>query len=306
MNTIKVVSININGLKRKLTLLKQFILTNSINILFIQEIHALDLDILTSWSQRCNFLLYHNSQTNKQVNPSHFKQGTAILINQNNTNYISIQCRNLVKNRVQILDITFPNTAFLFLNIYLPSGGSIKAIQSRYDLIQTIYSSLSENCTKDIFLLGDFNLVLSNSDRTGQFHPNSIDKILLNSLLLDFNLIDIYRKFYPYKRLYSYVKPSGSSRLDRIYVSLSQETSIKDTDYITCSFSDHCQCPFVTFQISSSVTSSIRKYHYWKLNDSILARKSTLQAIKSFILNYIANVPSSIPPILLWEKLKQN
>ena len=91
------------------------------------------------------------------------------------------------------------------------------------------------------------------------------------------NLVDIWRKIHPFKRLFTYHNPDKTihTRLDRIYTS--KKIKIK-TSKIQPFLSDHDGVS-VTFQISEE---NPRGSGIWKMNTSILQQKQFKEFFKAF------------------------
>ena len=76
---IKIGSININGLNNKLNLIHNMIIDNNLNILCVQETHAIDLTKLEKWASLLNYKVYiHQFYNLPQMKFS--KEGTITII----------------------------------------------------------------------------------------------------------------------------------------------------------------------------------------------------------------------------------
>lgn len=305
MANLKLVSININGLQSSLPPLLQFIIKNGFHLIFLQETHVIHFQTLKSWAQKYNFEILLNSRYGSKLDPT-FKSGTAIIINLPSFNIppSEIEHNVIISNRAQALTLKVNDSLFRFVNLYLHTGNSPRACQLRTHSIETIQDFLIENPSSiqsKLYVLGDFNFVLSPNDRTGNYRPNTKDKIRFLRFLQDHNLVDSFRSKHPDKISYSYFSPKSASRLDRIYMTLDQVNTISKADYITCSFSDHSQIP--TLQVKLSAL-SINRSTYWKLNDSLLSKPTSKSAIKIFISLLIEKTDPFASPIAWWDKFK--
>ena len=301
MASLKFASLNINGIQNKLENLTTFIKSNSIHVLAIQEAHVINRDAIQSWAISQNFLFYPN--TLQAMNNS-FKAGTAFILYPQLLHIQDIFSYNIINNRVQLLNFKYQNINKYqnLFNVYFPSGTSTKNLKYRTNCIQNLYDILIDRKQQDIYLLGDFNLVLSPLDRTGHFYPNSIDKILFQSILSTFNLTDVFRQTFPDKKTFSYIKSNTASRIDRIYIPTFTLNQIVSTCYTPVTFSDHCYSPSITIKPCTQPTHSSKTY--WKLNDSLLQKTYNCQAIDTFISNFIENNNCFLAPIYQWETLK--
>ena len=93
-----------------------------------------------------------------------------------------------------------------------------------------------------------------------------------------YNLVDIWRKINPSKRLFTYHNPDKTihTRLDRIYISKKIKT--KTCKIQPTSLSDHDGVS-VTFQISEENPGGSG---IWKMNTSVLKHKKFKEILQSF------------------------
>ena len=105
-----------------------------------------------------------------------------------------------------------------------------------------------------------------------------IDKTKTTEIKNEHNLVDIWRKNNPFKRLFTYHNHVNTthSRLDRIYLSKTNNT--KTCKIMPNSFSDHDAVPVLT-QISKE---NPRGPGTWKLNTSILNLKQFRKTFQQF------------------------
>ena len=154
----------------------------------------------------------------------------------------------ILPNYIQSLSFTLSDINYTLINCYLPSRNSSPQTSHRTKAIKTLTSYLHKLDYKNnkIIIVGDFNLMTNPIDRTGHFTFNTIDKILFQKLLSNFDLIDSYRYLYPYSKTFSFSCSHPTSRLDRIYIFSSLTFKITQSSYCKITFSDHNKGPSLT------------------------------------------------------------
>ena len=98
-----------------------------------------------------------------------------------------------------------------------------------------------ENGQENI-ILGDFNCTMSNIDRSNH-QANNIEygRQELLKLIEKNGLVDVYRKRYPKKQVFTYFKPNSNvkSRIDMSFLSESLYPWVTDVGTVPATFSDH-------------------------------------------------------------------
>ena len=301
---LKITSLNINGFNKSTDQLSRFINQHNIHLICLQETHTIQLQQLSHFSQSHNLLAYPNVDQSLSPQITH-RQGTLTLINTQLLELTSqmITTHTILQNYIQSLSFTLYNTNYTLINCYFPSGKTSTQTSQRIKTIQKLTSYLQNLKYKNrkLIIVGDFNLVLNQIDRTGHFSPNTNDKILFQNLLSNFDLIDSYRFLYPNTKTYSFSRSKPTSRLDRIYISSSLTIKITQSSYHNITFSDHNKIPIIALKLPSKTTF---KSSHWKLNDSILSKPTIYQNIQYYIKTF-HNPPNPIQqPLQWWDFLK--
>ena len=82
----------------------------------------------------------------------------------------------------------------------------------------TLFSAITEFPNNDLILAGDWNLVLNNQlDKDGRHpHANKNSKERLKSYMKFLNLNDVFRNFFPSKKVFTRIQlqPYTATRLD--------------------------------------------------------------------------------------------
>ena len=251
---IKFTSINVNGFNKSDNKLAHFITHNNIHFTCIQETHTIHHQQLSHFSYQHNFLVFPNTDLSLTPQISH-RPGTLVILNTNqihlNTQMISPHI--ILPNYIQSLSFTLSDNNYTLINCYLPSGKTSFQTSHRIKAIKTLSSYLHNLDFKNrhLIIAGDFNPVIIKIDRTGHFTPNTNDKILFQTILSNFDLIDSYRFLYPHSKTFSFSRLQPISRLDRIYISSPLISKISLSSYCNISFSDHNKAPHLTLKIPS-------------------------------------------------------
>ena len=157
------------------------------------------------------------------------------------------------------------NQIFQFINIYAPANPKNK---------KTFYKEQQKFIEKknNTILAGDFNMIEDFfldklGGNTSSIHLIGLEKI--TEIKNKHNLVNMWRKINPSKRLFTYHNPDKTihTRLDRIYICKKLKT--KTSKIQPTSLSDHDGMS-VTFQISEE---NPRGSGIWKMNTSILKKK---------------------------------
>ena len=160
-----------------------------------------------------------------------------------------IKSHIILHNYIQAISFTLHNVNFTLINCYLPSGNTSPKISQLVKAIQNI-NCLSNNFRRRIFVIaGNFNLVINPIDRTGDFSPNTNDKIIFHKLISNFDLIDSYCHFHPHTKIFSFSHLHPISRLDRIYTSSTLIPNISQTSHQDNALSDHNNFPSIIIKI---------------------------------------------------------
>lgn len=302
MSLIRIVTINTQGLQSSLNKLSNLIHSQHIHIAFLQETHHIKSQTITNFAHTNNFEILTNTHEHEHDSTQH-RQGTAIILNKtllSKFKQASYDTQNILPKRIQILNFKLSSIKYVFINVYHTSGKSPKIRKNEIEIIQDHIKNLKPSTTK-IFILGDFNFVLNKIDRTGLFHPSTIDKLYFSKLITQFNLTDAFRKLNPNLRQYTLIHSQHASRLDRIYIPLDQISNIQTCNHIPITFSDHKQAPTITIKLTEP---NKHKSTYWKLNTSILKSESNINCIKAFIEQLINRNMIKPNPLTWWEKFK--
>jgi exonuclease III len=193
MYVYKVATLNINGIANstRLKMLEEFIYVHDIDIALLQEVTCPQLPILHRYTQH--------------VNTGTERRGTAIIAKN------GIPLSN-IKKLPSGTGIAATYNGTRIINIYAPSGAAKK--QEREKFYNNEIAHLLTTNQHELILVGDFNCVIQHTDATGQ---NNHSRALTN-LVRGLKLNDAWNARIS-KTVYTHYTPTGSSRIDRIYIS---------------------------------------------------------------------------------------
>ena len=253
---INIATYNIAGisLPEKKQIMLNFFLQHQLDIVCLQEITFNHCPILTQ---------HYNMHTN--LGPR--KHGTAVLVRH------GLRVKNAQlepEGRLLSLEVQ----GITFVCIYAPSGDGNKLARDHFFRITVPAYCTTYNTP--FVLLGDFNAVEELSDRkstkNNQPKVRPSDIIALRELTTSFELTDVWRAIRKSEPGWTFTRPSGQARLDRIYT----RNTIKFSDILTHTlpFSDHSALVAVIQTSASIRRAPFRPNGLWKLNTSILIEES--------------------------------
>lgn len=242
----KVVTININAIavQVKKMLLKEFIVKNDIDIVFMQEVQFEDFSFIHS----------HDAFVNIDVT----NKGTAILIRKS-LNYSQL----LMDPGGRVMSVLVDGLNFV--NVYGHSGAQYK-VERDVLFSDTIAVHFNKVGTVANFLGGDFNCVLEDKDCKGKMYNFSSG---LKSAVELLELQDVALVLNRAKRDFTFFRGESASRLDRVYVSKSFRSKVKRCVTMPVVFSDH-HAVLIDYEISADQRSCLSGSGYWKINYSLL------------------------------------
>ncbi len=257
MNNLKIISLN--TYKRINTHLDHiFLLANRQNadIILLQETTILKNSTLHKIQNRYNSLVLDNEGSKNG-------RGTCIIVKNKLSGNISNN-QILVQGRCQSLCINHNNILYHIVNIYAPNKTNEKKA-----FFQTIEPNIIKNFT---IIGGDFNTISDinvDVDRWGHriqpYTPNMVQP--LTNLILNYNLIDIWRQMNPTKRRYTYHNNTiqTKSRIDKFLITPDIQAYNCQSDIIDTTFSDHN-----TITLTLTSPNKHDRDTTWKLNTSLL------------------------------------
>ena len=213
--------------------------------------------------------------------------------------------RNSVKNiytdeegRVIIIDILDNDQIITLVALYAPNQDSPEFFKK----VNTLIKERSENK----IVIGDFNLVLDiEQDRLNTYNNNSRAREIVESMMDEFCLKDIWRIQNPDKKEYSWrksVTEQKASRIDFALVSGGLDQKIKKLK--TVQYLPGIQTDHRAMYLIADLAPSERGAGYWKFNNSLLQDINFCDKMRKEITKTCeANMQKE--PCHRWEILKK-
>ena len=272
---LKILSLNISGLRKKTSYLRQIISKYCPDIICLQETNISDdyskykaLYELGLDKEIC-FFNYPLSKSN----------GTAILCNAPGLKIKNISFYD--EGRTTILIVLKGNIEYTIINVYSPTNST----QRRFYFDELFKKLERFNSHKNIIIAGDFNITLEELDIQGGSGRQRIGRLELKNIVDTYHLIDAFREKNPdaVETTFENKTHLRSARLDRIYVSNEIPTEKAFHIASTLNFTDH---KGIFVHLTKSIKGNNlfkKKYVHWKFNDSLLENSEFVYAIKDTI-----------------------
>ena len=284
------ITINCNGLRDvlKIDYLKNVMSVNKIDVCFVQETHIDNVHLGNFVEKRLNARCFWSFTDNSK------HKGVGLILNH------SFQCE--VKHikfdyfgRYVCVDIDIDNYDFRLISVYAPNNAL-----ERKEFFNDFYTYFMGS--KPIILGGDFNCIENLTlDKLGGNKNKGIDGAQqLKKIIMDFNLVDVYRKKFPTQTEYTWSSQGVNVRLDRFYISSCLFSSVTDISHNIYSLSDHLM---VKLNLSSFNHQKFGK-SYWKLNVSLLDDPEYIDYMNNFFRNNLNNIPNGEDILIWWDLLK--
>jgi endonuclease/exonuclease/phosphatase family metal-dependent hydrolase len=297
METITLLTLNIQSTRNKEKHIRHLIHTYNIDILTLQETNFQNLYQADKYTRSLGTMQAHHS-----LSTQHTGSGTSTLIISNDFKIIDTHTDR--KGKLNIVTLTGRNTEITIVNIHGPNSDK-RDDPFLIDLEKTLTTKYRQ---QNIILLGDFNNIEDRRDTTGpgnrQTKRMKNDKPktdIINNIKSHFNLVDTFRTHYPETTQFTHTnkRHNTKARLDRIYAP--REMKIHKVQHIfqTLQFSDHAA---VLASFNNNQQTNDRKT-YWKLNNSLLANDQYTRTIRDIIKFYTQSIPKT-NKTQHWEDLK--
>ena len=169
----------------------------------------------------------------------------------------------MIKGSIQEEDITI-------VSIYAPNIGAPQYIR------QTLIDIKGEIDSNTI-MVGDFNTPLTPMDRSSKQKINKETQVL-NDILDEMDLIDIFRTFHPNAEEYTFFSSTHGtfSRIDYILGHRSNLSKSKKTEIISSIFSNHN-----TMRLDiNNKKKTVRNTNTWILNNTFINNQQVTEDIK--------------------------
>ena len=238
--SFKIASLNMRGRlkenKDKMSMVVDWLRTNNIAILALQETHLMEDTI--------------NDLNNKYRNLKFFRSGLTtssggilFIVSERTGTPQDINFKVFEKGRSSILSLKYKNQELSIVNVYMPNH---KTLQKEALINLTKELRNCQNITEtELLVLGDWNFVEDKIDRSPQHDDDRRVTREMAKLKATYNLTDGWREANPDSRTFTWEGTAGSerrkifSRIDRIYITRKTWEVTNKYRKINCDFSDH-------------------------------------------------------------------
>lgn len=266
---IRVASVNCRGIQsvKKRNDVLHYLKNKNFQILCLQDTHWTRenlREIYPLWNREC---ILNGTKTNSR--------GVAILFGPDIEYKIEHTYMDDNGNMI-CLDLLISNDfSVRLINIYAPNS-------DEPNFFRRIHSLVQDNTSDYIIITGDYNLSLDQKMDTQNYlhlnNPKARDEVL--KIMLDFDLIDTFRKFHPTDKKFTWYKktPYKSARLDYFLVNNPLLDIITKTSILPGYRTDHS---LITLDII--INKFTRGPGIWKLNCSLLTNPDYIILINRII-----------------------
>lgn len=149
---------------------------------------------------------------------------------------------------------------------------------------------------------GDLNVQLQPKlDTSNQRQKKSPNAILVQRMLTELGLIDVWRESHPGEKQFTYYSPCHSvySRIDYLFMYKSDWHRVRDCKIGIRDVSDHSGV-YLTLHLTKQWKNTL-----WRLNTSILNEKTVQKQIQQEFKTYLQNNDNGeVSPNILWDAAK--
>ena len=295
-NHILIHSLNINGIKKKIKKVKDFIEINNIDILLLQEVHVCDVNLVQEFFKDHNLHI----EINKTINQHNNYNGTAIVINKKIQIKYKMEFSTLEENRVQKLTLSDEENIDLVLyNVYFRTGNGTYVTKQRCKTIELIERDLNKISLSNIFIGGDFNFIMDKLDTNGEFDGKELDIERWSDFEESCNIHDSFRKIDKKSVIFTKVTRSRfARRIDRFY----GNQKVLNYSHLPVGFSDHIFSPGILLNQSGCIKWGPGT---WKINNTLF-NENNLKTVDNMWKNFkLYDNGNGTDCLMSWDKMKQ-
>lgn len=237
MNGLSLITLNSNGIRhapKRRALLSKLKRTKA-DFYMLQETHSIQNDKKIwrlEWGAK---VFFSHGRSNSK--------GVAILFDRG----LSTDISKIItddEGRFIIVQLTTENEHLTLVNVYAPTNNDPAAGCA---LMDKLNRSLTDLEIHSIIIAGDFNTKLDTANSPGYSNSNTLPNTprgsyaqLINALLEDYDLVDIWKKKNPTSKRGTFHRNAYSSRLDYIFVPEYLLPSVNSICILPEPLSDHC------------------------------------------------------------------
>lgn len=287
---IRVATLNVRGLseRRRQNQLYRLVVLHDIDIVALQETKV-ESEALTE-----RMVQPFRARYNVCVSHAVGKSGGCVLLVRQNLGVVVQAVSVCSVGRFVVCDCIFQSQEWRLICIYAPTKADVRG--KFFDEIRRFFET-----ERLIIFLGDFNCVLSASDKSSEAPFRDASTSALNEILNDFGLDDACESVSGFKTVrYTHFQGSSHARLDRVYVSLELLRFCSDCAVTPVSFSDHC---LVSVTLGKKKKPTGFNWGLWKLNDQLLDDENFMQFVNDALIEIETGAEKEFG--VKWERFKE-
>ena len=290
LKMIEILSQNVRGLGQEFKRRKLFnyMHQSSASIFFLQETHStssIEKQWKAEWGGSNIFFAHGESNA----------RGVCIIFK----SAINVEVHKFEKDefgRYLILEVTIDSVKIILCNIYAPNR------DDPY-FFELLFEKLDYYSEDNRIIGGDFNLILDPSvdKRGGNPHKNKQAREMLNFIIEECDLVDIWRAQHPEVLQYTFRCMSPErifTRLDFFLVSTCFANSIEKSWIAPGYLSDHSN-----IHVKFKTVNNVKGLGFWKFNCTLLQDREYIAMVKNVIDDTVKN-NSEADPGWKWETIK--
>ena len=287
-------SLNARGLrsleKRKSLLI--WLQKQNADIIFLQETYSTK-DIENIWKCQWKGSIYFAHGSNRSC-------GVLILVKDS----LEFDLKSILADdngRYILLNAIVQGCNYFFGNIYAPN--KVREQCSFFEELEKKKDAFIADENHRIIIGGDFNVVNNPDLDCSGGTPKEKESIkFLNSICLNYDLIDIRRTRNPDRKLFSWKQknPLVQRRLDFWLISDVCQDEVEETNIKTAIRTGHSAIT-ISFK---SLDEQTRGPSYWKLNSSLVDDENYVLAINQKIPEWLGEFEEVIDKRVLWDLIK--
>lgn len=198
---MKIATWNVNSIRTRLPIVKNWLETNNIDLLCLQETKVIDQDFPQQDFKELGYYVYISGQ--KAYNGvAIFSKAELTNVNYGFSSIVGEELTGIFDEQKRVITGKFNDIQIV--NLYVPNGNSIPSDKFEYKLnwlkVLKTYLLKLKNLHQNLLVCGDFNIALEDIDIYTKKPKKHIccspqEREILTDILTEIGLKDLFRKF---------------------------------------------------------------------------------------------------------------
>ncbi|SCV66134.1 hypothetical protein ANAPC5_01332 [Anaplasma phagocytophilum] len=157
---------------------------------------------------------------------------------------------------------------------------SLKNVGDRKQVFQFLHSYV--DCERTVVLMGDFNCVCDESDKSSQTAVSDSNLSVLRNMVISCGQEDVGASCaLTHSLRYTHFHASSQARLDRIYLSCDMLQQVRDYSVQSVFFLDRC---LVGFKVGKKESAASKfNWNLWKVNGTLLNDQQFIETVAGLL-----------------------